>query len=631
VGDGFFISYRREDASGHAGRLYDYLATALGRSRVFMDVDAIAPGADFVARIDTALSHSRAMFVVIGPRWSSATDRQGRRRLDDPSDVVRREIAAALRHEILVIPVLVAGAAMPAESDLPDDLAPLATRNAFQLDDGRWSSDVERLLSALPTRGRSRVVYRRPTGRSIGPALFWVVFGFMAAVAILGMFLGVVAHRLPGLVGLPVMSGMHAETGSQLSKDLLFSCVNLLVGLCVAWFGSDDRTARWLAFGMVGTAAAFNVSIHEIFDSVAGRALFPAGTVHIVFHATVAAGYAYALMLFPDGRLPPVPAGVRSVLAGLALLTLALAFVLYGRSEGWVILYFGVVVVLAGGLALVYKARRLPSPYERERASAYLGAYITGAAITTAFAALSLAIQLHRLSPPDMPNGEAFAHDVVISLAPILTAIPIVLLVGLIRDRLWGVEDVANLSVLFGILIVVVLGVFTGLGLIVQLLSRSLVADIAVAVIIVVLAAVLAVDRLRGRIARELKTLLFGIDPDPRLAMEDLMQRLTTSTSVDDVVSAIAQVTRYSIGVTAGELEVLDADGRTEARWWPEAFRDGTLPRILLHSGKDVVGSVRVRKATRGPLTSRELASVKALATAAVSAVGSRSAGAGPS
>src|SRR5437762_13185902 len=93
---GVFISYRRDDASGHAGRLYDYLVASLGKGRVFMDVDAIAPGADFVERIDSALSRSRAMFVVIGPRWGVATDRAGRRRLDDPRDVVRREIAAAL-------------------------------------------------------------------------------------------------------------------------------------------------------------------------------------------------------------------------------------------------------------------------------------------------------------------------------------------------------------------------------------------------------------------------------------------------------------------------------------------------------------------------------------------------------
>src|SRR5207344_107230 len=102
--------------------------------------DAIAPGADFVERIDTALTRSRAMFVVIGPSWAAATDKTGRRRLDDPRDVVRREIAAALRHGILVVPVLVGGAPMPGEEDLPEDLASLATRNAVQLDDARWSS-----------------------------------------------------------------------------------------------------------------------------------------------------------------------------------------------------------------------------------------------------------------------------------------------------------------------------------------------------------------------------------------------------------------------------------------------------------------------------------------------------------
>jgi hypothetical protein len=598
--DGVFINYRREDASGHAGRLYDNLVASLGKGRVFMDVDAIAPGADFVERIDVALSRSRAMFVVIGPHWTQATDRLGNRRLDEPRDVVRREISAALRHGILVIPVLVGGAAMPEEGDLPDDIRSLATRNAVQLDDARWSSDVDRLLSAVPATeiGRKQAGPRRLSAHAIAPSAFWVAFGLLAATAILGLFLGLANEKFPTLVGLPQMPAMDATSSAQIFDDFLFSGINLILGLSLAWFASDDRTARWLAFGMVGTAAAFNLSSHHVFDAAVGKGLFPAGTLHILFHLTVAGGYAYALMLFPDGQLPPISSGMRSVLAALALLVLAIAFVLYPSSEGWVILYFGVVVVAAGALALLFKARYLPSPFDRERASGYLGAYVTGTLVTAAFAALSLAIQLHLRWPTDQLPGEVFTHDVVVSLAPILTAIPIVLLVGLIRDRLWGTEDTANRSVLFGVLIVVVLTSFMAVRVIAHTIATHRLEAMLVVVLAILLVAAAIIERSRSRILNGSRRLLYGIDFDPETASRNLVERLSAGHSSDDVVWALAEVSRRSIGVTAGQI-VVHPSGKVELRTWPDDVPGRLLRRVDLVTGGDNIGLVGVQKVTR--------------------------------
>jgi hypothetical protein len=117
---------------------------------------------------------------------------------------------------------------------------------------------------------------------------------------------------------------------------------------------------------------------------------------------------------------------------------------------------------------------------------------------------------------------------------------------------------------------------------------------------------------------------LFGVDPDPHRAVASLAERLATSDSVDDVVAAVADVTRLSMGATAGALEVHDAERGVESRWWPETFHDVTLPRILVHSDGEVVGAVRVRKVTGVGLTRREAASVEALGTAAVGALRSR-------
>jgi len=147
---GVFISYRRDDCAGHAGRLYDRLADRIGESAVFMDVGTIEPGADFGVRIEEAISSCLLVIVLIGDDWLEIADSHGRRRLDDPTDLVRHEVASALRRDgIRVIPVLVEGAAMPPVDRLPDDLKELARRNALELSDVGWRYDVERLIAVV--------------------------------------------------------------------------------------------------------------------------------------------------------------------------------------------------------------------------------------------------------------------------------------------------------------------------------------------------------------------------------------------------------------------------------------------------------------------------------------------------
>jgi TIR domain len=144
-----FISYRREESSGLAGRLYDRLAAHFGDDQVFIDVDTIALGVDFAEVITQAVSTCEVLLAVIGPRWLTATDEDGRRRLDDPDDIVRLEIAAALERDIRVIPILVEGAAMPRRHELPDDLGRLACRNALILRHESFRTDADRLIRAI--------------------------------------------------------------------------------------------------------------------------------------------------------------------------------------------------------------------------------------------------------------------------------------------------------------------------------------------------------------------------------------------------------------------------------------------------------------------------------------------------
>ena len=146
-----FISYRREDSAGYAGRLYDHLSRHFGQDRVFMDIDAITPGQDFVHVLDRNVAGCDALIAVIGNAWLTCRDAEGRRRLDDPRDFVRIEVAGALDRHIPVIPALVGGAVMPREEDLPEALTMLARRQAIEISDTRFQHDCRRLIDVLDT------------------------------------------------------------------------------------------------------------------------------------------------------------------------------------------------------------------------------------------------------------------------------------------------------------------------------------------------------------------------------------------------------------------------------------------------------------------------------------------------
>jgi hypothetical protein len=159
---GIFISYRRDDAAGWAGRLSADLREGLRGAPVFMDIDAIPPGVPWDDYIAQAVGSCDVLIALIGPHWLTVTDKAGRRRLDDPTDLTRLEILAALQRNIRVIPALVGGAEMPAADELPDALKPLARRQAYELADHRWHEDCARLVEVLkPIVGAGTSVGRR--------------------------------------------------------------------------------------------------------------------------------------------------------------------------------------------------------------------------------------------------------------------------------------------------------------------------------------------------------------------------------------------------------------------------------------------------------------------------------------
>ena len=193
-----FISYRRDDTEGHAGRLYEDLAERFGRQAVFFDVSAIEPGQGFRKAIDANVARCSVLLAMIGPRWLDASG--GARRIDDAGDFVRLEIASALQRDIPVVPVLVQGAKMPAAAQLPADLADLAWRHAVELSHARWPSDVQVLVQALsahlgeaaPAPAPAAAAVTIPTEAPVPPSArrgLWLLLAVLPIAAAAGWYL----------------------------------------------------------------------------------------------------------------------------------------------------------------------------------------------------------------------------------------------------------------------------------------------------------------------------------------------------------------------------------------------------------------------------------------------------------
>lgn len=204
-----FLSYRRDDSAGFAGRLTDDLEAALGAGSVFRDVDDIPPGEDFVRAIESHLRDVDAVLVMIGPRWLE-TRVDDRRRLDDPADYVRQEIVAALTSGKPIIPLLLNGATMPRDTALPEALRPLTRRQALNLADVSWKADVIRLLAAMRPLLPGVGVWRRRWPWLAG-AVFLLVLGFASLSVPPNAFRSGVAPEKPMVAAVAIAGRWVAE------------------------------------------------------------------------------------------------------------------------------------------------------------------------------------------------------------------------------------------------------------------------------------------------------------------------------------------------------------------------------------------------------------------------------------
>jgi len=218
-----FISYRRDDSAGYARALYDRLVQQFSKERVFMDVDAIAPGLPFDEAIKRALDQCEVLLVVIGKRWlDKPTGMEPR--INDPKDFVRLEIAAALSRNIRVVPVLLDGAHMPGEEELPEPLRALARRNALEVSNSRFASDTETLITvvrkALDEKTDGRTLLQELRSRKS------VRYGLAGGLA--AMLLGAIAYlywqptdqRLPDQPALSESADAAKKTSALSTADI---------------------------------------------------------------------------------------------------------------------------------------------------------------------------------------------------------------------------------------------------------------------------------------------------------------------------------------------------------------------------------------------------------------------------
>jgi hypothetical protein len=225
-----FISYRRDDSAGYAGRVHDQLVEKLG-SNVFMDVDGIPLGSNFVKALNDEVAKCSALLAVIGPDWLDARDKNGQRRLDNPHDFVRVEIGAALNRQIPVIPILLEGTTIPSADQLPSDLQELSLRNGINIRHDSFRNDIDRLVQGLKAQlrgGNWRDVFTpgRGKGEDGAPSRWLTRRGLLAATGTIGgaaivLYVGKKAREEQNLALLWQISGVTGDFGfpNQVCSD----------------------------------------------------------------------------------------------------------------------------------------------------------------------------------------------------------------------------------------------------------------------------------------------------------------------------------------------------------------------------------------------------------------------------
>ncbi|MBV9139345.1 MAG: toll/interleukin-1 receptor domain-containing protein [Pseudonocardiales bacterium] len=272
-----FICYRRSDSAATAGRLRDLLARSLGIDSVFMDVESIRPGMDFVTSITQAVGSSDVVLGLIGKSWLEVRDKSGRRRIDNSHDYLRLELETALKCSAELIPVLVDDATMPDESELPHAIAALARRQSMYLRNVTFHNDANRILGVIAEiASRSDSPWKRLQGHWYGD---WGNSYFLVVRDSVRVVYDYRNGRILANIRGNMISGWWAEEPTRQPPDnageVEFSLpdggdASNLKGRW--WYGSKNSKAKSWRLEKVGNTIPLHVKVELL-----NRSKFPAG------------------------------------------------------------------------------------------------------------------------------------------------------------------------------------------------------------------------------------------------------------------------------------------------------------------------------------------------------------------
>lgn len=403
----------------------------------------------------------------------------------------------------------------------------------------------------------------------------------------------------------------RSDHGARVVSESAFSALNLGLGVVLLVRRPRDRTAQLLAVAMVGTAATFNHQSHNVLNlSLIGDQYL----LHEVFHLASGLAYMYAVIVFPDGRLVPSwPAwsgrwALRALYAYVTLLVTAL--VLYAASEShpgqpFFTILFGLLVPLAGFAAQSQRLRRITDPVARQQSRLLRWALAPMLAGGIGYLGLTAALG---------PDVEEFGPAIFPALFAI---IPVALVVGILRYRLWEIDVIISKALLSlglaGFIGAVYVGVVVVLGSAIGTAGTTTGLQIAATAI-----AALAFEPVRDRLQRSANRLVYGERATPYEIMADFGRQVSGVLSVDEILPGIAQATGRGIGASATRVTLLFPDGRTRSASWPLGTGDLTYTRtVSVNHGGQIVGEIAVAKVPHENLTVTEDELLAALAAEA--------------
>ncbi len=415
-------------------------------------------------------------------------------------------------------------------------------------------------------------------------AFFGAYFAFALGVLALGA-VAFVGSRSPGLhdrlhvwaldetttgrLALRVADASHhVESLPSLLLDYGFSIFNLGLAAFLVFLRRNERTARLLALGMVGTAGVFNLQAHGVYETLAATTF--ESVTHDGFHLLAAVAYLLALLLFPDGRL--VPRWSRARTLALYAVGIAVVVVLAWQAPGGnrtisLIVTFGVLTPLVGVASQAYRYRHSPSAIERQQARLLFWAL--SPALLVGLYAVVVALQHTGGSEFEGRSIVVLPVSIFRVFQPVFSIIPIALFVGILRYRLWDIDKVISrtlvYSVLAGFVSAVYVAVVVGIG---SLFGDAQTENLGLSILATGIVSV-AFQPVKDRVQRFANRLVYGNRATPYEVLSEFSERIAETPATDVLLGRMARILAEGTGARRADIWLKVGSELRPASAWP--------------------------------------------------------------